>query len=168
MLSKFCQGLELSWNSTETGVDRLITRPGEISGKIEITSLIEANQPYGGAVTVYLQSAPADRNSGVDWTTMQTIVIEGGNLSDECACEELVWNYIVPNTGQWDLRLVIDPSNGIDERDESNNNHYMMVTGASVSGVGVVPSFAPGIIALLITGFAIAWYQKRRITPPSN
>ncbi len=161
-------GLDLSWNSTETGVDRLVARPGEISGKIEITSLIEANQPYGGAVTVYLQSAPADRNSGVDWTTMQTIVIEGGNLSDECACEELVWSYIVPNTGQWDLRLVIDPSNGIDERDESNNNHYMMVTGASVSGVGVVPSFAPGIIALLITGFAIAWYQKRRITPPPN
>jgi hypothetical protein len=75
---------------------------------------------------------------------------------------------VVPNTGQWDLRLVIDPSNSVDERDESNNNHYMMVTGASVTGIGVVPSFAPSIIALLITGIAIAWYQKRRVTLPPN
>jgi len=161
-------GLDLSWNTTETGVDRLVARPGDTNGQIEITSLIEANQAYGGAVTVYLQSAPADRNSGVDWSTMQTIIIEGGNLSDECRCESIVWNYIIPNTGQWDLRLVIDPSNGIDERDETNNHHYMMVTGASVTGVGVVPSFAPSIIALLVAGFAIAWYQKRRITPPPN
>ena len=161
-------GLDLSWNTTETGVDRLVARPGDTNGQIEITSLIEANQAYGGAVTVYLQSAPADRDSGVDWNTMQTVIIEGGNLSDECRCESIVWNYVVPNTGQWDLRLVIDPSNGIDERDEMNNHHYMMVTGASVTGVGVVPSFAPSIIALLVAGFAIAWYQKRRITPPPN
>ena len=161
-------GLDLSWNTTETGVDRLVARPGDTNGQIEITSLIEANQAYGGAVTVYLQSAPADRDSGVDWSTMQTVIIEGGNLSDECRCESIVWNYVVPNTGQWDLRLVIDPSNGIDERDETNNHHYMMVTGASVTGVGVVPSFAPSIIALLVAGFAIAWYQKRRITPPPN
>ena len=161
-------GLDLSWNASETGVDRLVARPGDTNGQIEITSLLEANQAYGGAVTVYLQAAPADRSADVDWTTMQTVVIEGGNLSDECTCELIVWNYVVPNTGQWDLRLVVDPSNAIDERDESNNNHYMMVTGASVSGVGVVTSFAPGIIALLLTGFAIAWYQKRRITPPPS
>ncbi len=161
-------GLDLSWNASETGLDRLVARPGDTNGQIEITSLLEANQAYGGAVTVYLQSAPADRSADVDWTTMQTVLIEGGNLSDECTCEQIIWNYVVPNTGQWDLRLVVDPNNGIDERDESNNNHYMMVTGASVSGVGVVTSFAPGIIALLLTGFAIAWYQKRRFTPPPN
>ena len=62
----------------------MVARPGDTNGQIEITSLIEANQAYGGAVTVYLQSAPADRNSGVDWSTMQTVIIEGGNLSDEC------------------------------------------------------------------------------------
>ena len=161
-------GLDLSWNASETGVDRLVARPGDTNGQIEITSLLEANQAYGGAVTVYLQAAPADRSADVDWTTMQTVVIEGGNLSDECTCEQIIWNYVVPNTGQWDLRLVVDPNNAIDERDESNNNHYMMVTGASVTGVGVVTSFAPGIIALLLTGLAIAWYQKRRITPPPS
>ena len=161
-------GLDLSWNASETGVDRLVARPGDTNGQIEITSLLEANQAYGGAVTVYLQAAPADRSADVDWTTMQTVVIEGGNLSDECTCELIIWNYVVPNTGQWDLRLVVDPNNAIDERDESNNNHYMMVTGASVTGVGVVTSFAPGIIALLLTGLAIAWYQKRRFTPPPS
>ena len=161
-------GLDLSWNASETGVDRLVARPGDTNGQIEITSLLEANQAYGGAVTVYLQAAPADRSADVDWTTLQTVVIEGGNLSDECTCELIIWNYVVPNTGQWDLRLVVDPNNAIDERDESNNNHYMMVTGASVTGVGVVTSFAPGIIALLLTGLAIAWYQKRRVTPPPS
>lgn len=161
-------GLDLSWNATETGVDRLVARPGDTNGQIEVTSLLEANQAYGGAVTVHLQAAPADRDSTIDWTTMQTVVVEGGNLSDECQCEYIIWDYVVPNTGQWDLRLVIDPSNVIDERDESNNYHYSMVTGASVSGVGVVPSFAPGIIALVLTGFAVAWYQKKRVTPPPN
>ena len=161
-------GLDLSWNASESGVDRLVARPGDTNGQIQITSLLEANQAYGGAVTVYLQSAPADRSADVDWTTMQTVVVEGGNLSDECTCELIEWSYVVPNTGQWDLRLVIDPSDAIDERDEANNHHYMMVTGASVTGVGVVTSFAPGIIALLLTGFAIAWYQNRKITPPPN
>ena len=161
-------GLDLSWNASETGVDRLVARPGDTNGQIEITSLLEANQEYGGAVTVHLQAAPADRDASVDWTTLQTIVVENGNLSDECHCELITWNYVVPNTGQWDLRLVIDPTNVIDERDESNNHHYSMVTGASVSGIGVVTSFAPGIIALLLTGLAIAWYQKRKATLPPN
>lgn len=161
-------GLDLSWNASETNVNKLVVRPGDTNGGIIITSLLEANQAYGGSVTVHLQAAPADRNADIDWTTKQTIVIENGNLSDDCNCELMVWDYVVPNTGQWDLRLVIDPSNNVDERDESNNNHYMMVTGASVTGIGVVPSFAPSMIALLITGIAIAWYQKRKVTLPPN
>jgi len=161
-------GLDLSWNASETNVNKLVVRPGDTNGAIIITSLLEANQAYGGSVTVHLQAAPADRSADIDWTTKQTIVIENGNLSDDCNCELMIWDYVVPNTGQWDLRLVIDPSNNVDERDESNNNHYMMVTGASVTGIGVVPSFAPSIIALLITGIAIAWYQKRRVTLPPN
>ena len=161
-------GLDLSWNASQTNVDRLVVRPGDTNGDIIITSMLEANQGHGGAVTVYLQAAPADRTANVEWTTMQTVVVEGWNLSDECRCELIVWDYVVPNTGQWDLRLVIDPSNVIDERDESNNNHHMMVTGASVSGVGVVTSFAPGVIALIVAGIAIAWYQRRKVTLPPN
>ena len=161
-------GLDLSWNATETNIDRLVVRPGDTNGGVVITSLLEANQDHTGPVTVYLQAAPADRNADVSWTTLQTVVVESGNLTDECKCEEIIWDYVVPNTGQWDLRLVIDPNNNVDERDESNNNHHMMVTGASVTGVGVVTSFAPGIIALLAVGFAIAWYQRRNVTPPPS
>ena len=161
-------GLDLSWNATETNIDRLVVRPGEMNGDVVITSLLEANQDYTGPVTVYLQAAPADRSADVTWSTLQTVVVESGNLSDECNCEEIIWDYVVPNTGQWDLRLVIDPNNNVDERDESNNNHHMMVTGASVTGIGVVTSFAPGIIALLAVGFAVAWYQRRNVTPPPS
>ena len=161
-------GLDLSWNATQTNVDRLVVRPGDTNGDIKITSMLEANLAYGGAVTVYLQAAPADRTADVDWSTMQSVVVEGGNLTDECLCEEIIWDYVVPNTGQWDLRLVIDPNNVVDERDESNNNHHMMVTGATVSGIGVVPSFTPSIIALLLVGFAIAWIQRKRVTLPPN
>ena len=53
-------GLDLSWNATQTNVDRLVVRPGDTNGDIKITSMLEANQAYGGAVTVYLQAAPAD------------------------------------------------------------------------------------------------------------
>ena len=48
-------------NASETGVDRLVARPGDTNGQIEITGLLEANQAYGGAVAVYLQAAPADK-----------------------------------------------------------------------------------------------------------
>ncbi len=133
---------------------------------MQITSLLEANQAYGGTVSVSLEAAPADRDSNTGWTTMETRIVESGNLTD--LSELLIWNYTVPNTGQWDLRLVIDPSNAVDERDEGNNNHHMVVTGASISGIGTVPSFAPSIIAVLICGLAIAWWQKRKVTPPPS
>jgi len=161
-------GLDLTWNSSLTNIDKLVVRPGSDNGKIEIYGMLEANQLYGGSVTVQMQVAPADRSEDIDWTTMDTHVIQSGNLSDDCMCEEVVWEYVVPNTGQWDIRLVIDPTNVIDERDETNNFNYMMVTGASVSSVGVVTSFAPGIIAILLAGFVISWYQRKKVTPPPN
>ena len=159
-------GLDLSWNASETNIDRLVVRPGDTNGNVQITSLLEANQAYGGTVSVSLEAAPADRDSNTGWTTMETRIVESGNLTD--LSELLIWNYTVPNTGQWDLRLVIDPSNAVDERDEGNNNHHMVVTGASISGIGTVPSFAPSIIAVLICGLAIAWWQKRKVTPPPS
>jgi hypothetical protein len=159
-------GLDLSWNSTSTSLDRIIVRPGDTNGNVQITSELISNQPYGGSVTITLESAPADRSADVDWTVMRTQVIDAGNMSDQF--EVLVWNYTVPNTGQWDLRLRIDSSDLIDERDEGNNDFHFVVTGAAVSSIGVVTSFAPTIGALLIVGIAIAWYQRRRFIPPPN
>ena len=152
-------GLDLYWNATQTNLDRLIVRPGEASGTVMITSLLEANQNYGGSVVVRLESAPADRTSSVSWTVMESRTLDSGTLSD--GEEELIWNYTVPQTGQFDLRLVIDYVNVIDEYDEGNNFNHMVVTGAGIGSPGLVPSFAPSIILILLTGFALALLQRR-------
>ena len=152
-------GLDLSWNSTQTNLDRLIVRPGENSGNVTITSVLESNQDYGGSIVVRLESAPADRTSSVSWTVMEARTLPSGTLSD--STETLIWNYTVPQTGQYDLRLVIDYLNVIDEYDEGNNNNHLVVTGASIGSPGLVPSFAPPIIILLLVGVAIGFLQRR-------
>ena len=157
-------GLDLSWNATQTNIDRLVVRPGDNNGNVTITSLLESNQAYLGSVTIQLEAAPADRTADVDWIVMETRVLEIGSLSD--LQEELIWNYTVPNTGQWDIRLTIDSTESIDERDEGNNQFHLVVTGATISGIGTVSSFAPSIIALLGVGFVITWYQRRKLTLP--
>ena len=152
-------GLDLYWNATQTNLDRLIVRPGETDGNITITSMLESNQNYGGSVVVRLESAPADRTSTVSWTIMESRTLDSGTLGD--AQEELIWNYTVPKTGQFDLRLVIDYVNVIDEYDEGNNYNHMVVTGASLGSPGLVPSFAPSIVLLILTGFAITVLQRQ-------
>ena len=152
-------GLDLYWNETETNLDRLVVRPGESFGNITITSVLESNQDYGGSVVVRLESAPADRSSTVQWTVMEARTLGSGSLSD--SNETLIWNYTVPKTGQYDLRLVIDYGNVVDEYDEGNNYNHMVVTGAAVTSAGLVPSFAPSIIALLFAGIVISHLQRR-------
>ena len=152
-------GLDLYWNETETNLDRLIVRPGEMFGNVTITSVLESNQDYGGSVVVRLESAPADRSSTVQWTVMEARTLGMGSLSD--SNETLIWNYTVPKTGQYDLRLVIDYANVVDEYDEGNNYNHMVVTGAAITSAGLVPSFAPSIIALLFAGIVISHLQRR-------
>ena len=106
-----------------------------------------------------LEAAPADRNAATEWTVMQAETLLAGSLGTGVAY--LTWNYTVPNTGQYDLRVRIDPSNLIDENSEINNDHCMVVTGADVSSPGLVPSFAPTMITLLCAGFVVAWLQQR-------
>ena len=65
-------GLDLYWNVSETNVDRIVVRPGEQTGNVTITSVLESNEDYGGSVIVRLETAPADRSSTVDWTVMET------------------------------------------------------------------------------------------------
>jgi uncharacterized protein YcfL len=152
-------GLDLYWNETETNLDRLVVRPGENFGNVTITSVLESNQDYGGSVVVRLESAPADRSSTVQWTVMEARTLGSGSLSD--STESMIWNYTVPKTGQYDLRLVIDYANVVDEYDEGNNYNHMVVTGAAITSAGIVPSFAPSIIALLFAGIVISHLQRR-------
>jgi len=152
-------GLDLAWNATQTNLDRLIVRPGESSGNITITSVLESNQDYGGSVVVRLESAPADRTASVSWTVMEARTLPSGTLSD--STETLIWNYTVPQTGQYDLRLVIDYLNVIDEYDEGNNKNHLVVTGAAVGSPGLVPSFAPSLLVLLFVGVVVGLLQRR-------
>ena len=152
-------GLDLSWNISQTNVDRMVVRPGEQTGNITITSVLESNEDYGGSVIVRLETAPADRSSNVDWTVMETRNLPAGTLSN--SSETIVWQYTVPRSGQFDLRLVIDFANVIDEYDEGNNDNYLVVTGASLDAPGLVPSFAPSLVVLILVGFALSFLQRR-------
>ena len=151
--------LDFSWNMSETNLDRLIVKPGESTGNVTITGLLEASEAYGGSLTVQLESAPADRTSSVSWTVLETRTLDAGTMSD--SKESMIGNYSAPNSGQYDLRLVIDPNNVIDEYDEGNNKNHMVVTGASISSIIGAPSFAPSILLLLITSFAISIISNR-------
>jgi hypothetical protein len=90
---------------------------------------------------------------------MEARTLGSGSLSD--STESMIWNYTVPKTGQYDLRLVIDYANVVDEYDEGNNYNHMVVTGAAITSAGIVPSFAPSIIALLFAGIVISHLQRR-------
>jgi hypothetical protein len=152
-------GLDLSWNTSQTNVDRIVVRPGEQTGNVSITSVLESNEDYGGSVIVRLETAPADRSSDVSWTVMETRNLPAGTLSN--SSETIVWQYTVPRSGQFDLRLVIDFADVIDEYDEGNNNNYLVVTGASLDAPGLVPSFAPTLLVLVLVGFALSLLQQR-------
>ena len=152
-------GLDLSWNTTATDLDRLVVRPGENFGNVTIAGEVRSNQMYAGAVVVSLEAAPADRSATTQWTVMSVLTLPAGSLGDNV--ESVEWSYTVPNSGQYDLRVRIDPTNVIDENSEINNDHYMVVTGADVSSPGLVPSFAPSLIALICIGFFVALIQQR-------
>ena len=150
--------LDFEWNLTETNVDRLIVKPGDSTGNITVTGLLEVNENYGGAITLRLESAPADRDAQVAWTVIESRTLDAGLMTDKE--ELLIWNYTVPSEGQFDLRLIIDPNNVIDEYNENNNYNYMVVTGASVSSVINAPSFNPSIVAIIVCAFVISLLQR--------
>ena len=150
--------LDFEWNLTETNVDRLIVKPGDSTGNVTVTGLLEVNENYGGAITLRLESAPADRDAQVAWSVIESRTLDAGLMTDKE--ELLIWNYTVPSEGQFDLRLIIDPNNVIDEYNENNNYNYMVVTGASVSSVINAPSFNPSIGAIIVCAFVISLLQR--------
>ena len=150
--------IDFEWNLTETNIDRLVVKPGDNTGNVTVTGLLEVNENYGGSIIVRLEAAPADRFANVAWTIIESKTLDAGLMTDKS--ELLIWNYTVPNEGQYDLRLVIDPNNVIDEYDEGNNENYMVVTGASVSSVINAPSFMPSIGAIFACAFIITFIQR--------
>ncbi len=139
--------LDLSWNSAS--VDRLVVRAGT-EGKVNVTSTLVSNEGYSGSVVVRLQTAPADRNNNVAWTTIETRTLQPGSLSD--LQEQLVWSITILNPGEIDIRLTADSSDSISERDEANNDAYMVAQGADQKMVGSVASFSPTLLMVILAG----------------
>ena len=151
-------GLDMMWNATNTTIDRLIVRPGQATGGVQIESTIDANEGYDGTVVVRLETAPADRFAAVDWTVMESRTLPAGSLSN--GTHSMTWNLTVTLQGQLDIRVVIDPSDTIDEYNEGNNAIHFVVTGATISP-GLVPSFAPSIGLLLLAGLLCGVLARR-------
>ena len=151
-------GLDLTWNATNTTIDRLIVRPGQATGAVQIDATIEANQGYDGTVVVRLETAPADRFAAVDWTVMESRTLPAESLGN--GTHSMTWNLTVTLQGQLDIRLVIDPSDTIDEYNEGNNAMHFVVTGATISP-GLVPSFAPSAGLVLLVGLLCGILARR-------
>ena len=145
-------GVDLSWDFTQ--LDRLIVRTG--SGQVfTLSSSIISNEPLSDSFEAILQIAPADRDSDVEWTTISTETIPIGSMTD--LVHEIDWTFSLTSGGQWDVRVLIDSGEIIDERDEGNNDRYLIVSGADGEQVvGIVPSFTPSLISLIITGLFIS------------
>ncbi len=139
--------LDLSWNSAS--VDRLVVRAGT-EGRVNVTSMLVSNEAYSGSIVVRLQTAPADRNSNVAWTTIETRTLQPNSLAD--LQEQMLWTVTILNPGEIDIRLTADSSDSISERDEANNDAYMVAQGANQKMVGSVPSFSPTLVMTILAG----------------
>jgi hypothetical protein len=112
--------------------------------------MLVSNEAYAGSVVVRLQTAPADRNSNVAWTTIETRTLQPNSLAD--LQEQMFWTVTILNPGEIDIRLTADSSDSISERDEANNDAYMVAQGAKQQIVGSVPSFSPTLVMTIIAG----------------
>ena len=151
-------GIDISWDLTQ--LDRLIIRTG--SGQVfTLSSTIISNEPFMDTFDATLQIAPADRDSSVEWTTISTETIPIGSMTD--LVHEIEWTFSLTSGGQWDVRVLVDSSNIIDERDEGNNDRYLIVSGADGEQVvGIVSGFMPSLFSLMIVGFLISGIINRK------
>ena len=158
MLVTILPGIDISWDLTQ--LDRLIIRTG--SGQVfTLSSTIISNEPFMDSFDAILQIAPADRDSTVEWTTISTETIPIGSMTD--LVHEIEWTFSLTSGGQWDVRVLVDSGNIIDERDEGNNDRYLIVSGADGEQVvGIVSGFMPSLFSLMIVGFLISGIIYRR------
>ncbi len=152
-------GLDLFW--TGTSIDRMVVRAG-VEGAVSVTGELATNEVFTSPVTVKLQSAPADRDSGTAWTTLATVITGSGDLIDQT--ETLTINITLLTAGEYDLRLVIDPNDVISEKDEGNNDEFLLISAAEPITVGAVSGFSPDSMAVLLTGLFVGFLLQRRKT----
>ena len=149
----------LDFSVTDASLDRLIVRAGS-QDPVLLQATINSNEIYDGSVVIGIQSAPASRDSTTEWTTLDSIVISNGNLIDQS--EEISLNISLLTAGEFDLRIIVDPDNSISERDEGNNEAFLLIGAADPDVVGSVSGFVPSAILILLAGFIVTHLINRR------
>ena len=149
----------LDFTVSDASLNRLIVRAGS-QDPVQLEATIDTNEVYSGSVVVRIESAPASRDSLTEWTTLNSITIDNGELIDQ---QETVFaNITLLTAGEFDLRVVVDPDDTISERDEGNNEVFLLIGAADPEVVGSVDGFTPGIVLLLLAGLFASHVLKRR------
>lgn len=149
----------LDFEISEPSLNRLIVRAGQ-NDPVHIEAELTTSQAYVGSVIVEIQSAPANRDSMTQWTTLQTITTDTGDLIDKEY--QISSNISLISSGEYDLRIVVDPANNIPENDEGNNEVFLLISAADPTVVSTVAGFAPDVLLILLAGLFASYLLRRR------
>ena len=149
----------LDFSISDASLDRLIVRAGS-EDTVQLEANIETNEFYPGSVVVRIESAPASRDSTTEWTTLNSVAISTGSLIDQQ--ERIAVNITLLTAGEFDIRVVVDPDDSISERDEGNNEVFLLIGAADPEVIGSVSGFAPDLVLLLLAGLFASHVLKRR------
>ena len=111
-------------------------------------------------MVVSIQSAPASRDSLTDWTTLDSIVLPSGSFIDQQ--EQISMNVTLLTAGEYDIRVIVDPDDSIPERDEGNNEYFLLIGAADPQVIGSVSGFVPNLVILFIMGLFVSSILNRR------
>ena len=148
----------IDFHLEDVSVDRLIVA-ANTGDKINVTGTVVANQAFTGSVIVRLEMAPSDRTTDTNWTVLETRTLNAGSLYDG---REVLdpFEVRILASGEYDLKLSIDPDEIIPEKDDGNNVEYLVVSGARPSSIGAVSSFMPALFLLIAVGGWMAWTMR--------
>jgi len=149
----------LDFSISDASLDRLVVRAGS-QDPVLLEATIETNEFYAGSVVVRIESAPASRDSLTQWTPLNSMVIPVNSFIDQQ--ENIAVNITLLTAGEFDLRVVVDPDDSISERDEGNNEAFLLIGAADPEVVGSVSGFAPDIVLLLLAGLFASRVVNRR------
>ena len=148
----------IDFNLEDVGVDRLIVA-ANTGDKINVTGTVNANQAYTGSLIVRLEMAPSDRTTDTNWTVLETRTLAAGSLYDRTEVLD-PFEVRILASGEYDLKLSIDPDDTIPEKDEGNNEEYLVVSGARPSSIGAVTSFMPALFLVIAVSGWMVWTMR--------
>jgi len=149
----------LDFSISDASLDRLVVRAGS-EDPVRLEATIETNEFYSGSVVVRIESAPASRDSLTQWTTLNSMTIPANSFIDQQ--EGIAVNITLLTAGEFDLRIIVDPNDSISERDEGNNEAFLLIGAADPEVVGSVSGFTPDIMLLLLAGLFASHIVNRR------